>query len=199
MEVLKMTIQKKPEIFKPLNEDAGYSISNYGRVYSHKRNIMMSLKLTKDGYHEIILYINGKPRYERVHRLVALYFCEKPEGATVVNHKDMNKTNNYYENLEWCTASENTKHWYDNSENSKTIQLNASELGAKATRMVIDVYLHGEFVGRFYGKKETADILGKSEKTIYNCLNEDRATRDGYTFKYIGTEAEVEREGGGTK
>lgn len=194
MEVLIMN----QEIFKTIN-NTNYSISNHGRVYSHSRNIYLSKKDTWDGYKEVGLFINGKIKMEKVHRLVALYFCEKPEGATVVNHKDMNKTNNYYENLEWCTVSQNVKHWYENDENAKTIQLKASELGAKATRMVIDVFLHGEFIGRFYGKKETADALGKNPKTIYNCLNEDRATRDGYTFKYIGTEAEVEREGGDTE
>ena len=196
MEVHKMT-EKKAEVFKQIfGEYTGYSISNHGRVYSHKRNIYLQPKTTWDGYEEVCLFINGANKYERVHRLVALYFCDKKEGSTIVNHKDLDKKNNYYENLEWCTLSENTKHWYDKDPNAKTIQQKASELGAKATRMVIDVYLHGEFVGRFYGKKETADILGKSEKTIYNCLHEDRATRDGYTFKYIGTEAEVEREGG---
>jgi len=190
-------MNKKPEVFKPIyNENSGYSISNYGRIYSHKSNMFLSLSPKQTGYIEVGLFVNGKMKYERVHRLVALYFCEKPEGYNIVNHKDFDKSNNYYENLEWTTVAGNTKHWYDNQDSAKELQLKASALGAKAVRMVIDVYLHGEFVGRFYGKKETADALEKSQKTIYNCINENRATRDGYTFKYIGTEAELERVGG---
>lgn len=52
---------------------------------------------------------------ERVHRLVALYFCEKHEGCNVVNHIDSDKTNNHASNLEWTTISGNTKHCFENN------------------------------------------------------------------------------------
>lgn len=42
-----------------------------------------------------------------LHRMVALAWCDKPEGTTQVNHIDGNKGNNCVENLEWVTASEN--------------------------------------------------------------------------------------------
>jgi hypothetical protein len=45
-----------------------------------------------------------------VHRVVALVFCEKPIGKNFVNHKDMNKANNNYLNLEWVTSKENNAH-----------------------------------------------------------------------------------------
>ena len=45
-----------------------------------------------------------------VHRLVAKYFiCSCPEGKEV-NHKDLDKTNNYYKNLEYVTSKENKAH-----------------------------------------------------------------------------------------
>ena len=48
-----------------------------------------------------------------VHRLVAMCFLEnKDKTKKIVNHKDGNKKNNHIDNLEWCTSSENTQHYY---------------------------------------------------------------------------------------
>lgn len=56
-------------------------------------------------------------RYIRVHRLVAEYYVEnpKPREYDIVNHKDGDKSNNHYTNLEWCNASINTQNAYDNN------------------------------------------------------------------------------------
>lgn len=50
-----------------------------------------------------------------VHRLVALAWLECPAGYEDmdVNHKDGNKQNNHYSNLEWVTHAKNMKHAID--------------------------------------------------------------------------------------
>ena len=45
-----------------------------------------------------------------IHSLVAKAFCPKSKHHTQVNHKDCNKLNNHYTNLEWCTGDENIAH-----------------------------------------------------------------------------------------
>ncbi len=65
------------------------------------------------GYLKIGLTINGKLKIISVHRIVAIAFHENKEQKPYVNHKDGNRLNNYAYNLEWCTAQENTRHYYD--------------------------------------------------------------------------------------
>ena len=108
-----------------------YLISNYGNVKSYdklvwnrfkyiKRNgrIMKTL-IDRYGYVRITLCKNGKKTNEQVHRLVALTFLENPYNLPQVNHKDLNKENNYVGtsennftdgNLEWCSNAQNMEH-----------------------------------------------------------------------------------------
>ncbi len=48
-----------------------------------------------------------------IHRLVAELFVDNIQKHPCVNHKDGNKLNNDYKNLEWCTHSQNSQHSYD--------------------------------------------------------------------------------------
>lgn len=99
--------------FKPINGyENKYLISCFGEVYSlRKRKYLKPLK-TEKGYLAVELWDNYTRKVAKVHRLVAEAFIENPNKRTEVNHKDGNKENNDYTNLEWCTRSENLRHAY---------------------------------------------------------------------------------------
>lgn len=96
-------------------------VSEYGDIYGIQ-DYTKKRKPTpdKDGYFRISFKYrqphideNGIPRKYIVyfiHRLVALCFVENPNDYPMINHKDGNKQNNHYTNLEWCTAKQNHEH-----------------------------------------------------------------------------------------
>ena len=120
-------------VFIP-NFENEYMISNYGRVKSCDRYIVDSIGRTR--FYEG----NIKPLYKnpngylmtgisRKHKTINIYphvlVCtlfngKKPNNNYIVNHKDLNKLNNYFENLEWVTYSENNIHSYKNK-NKKSL------------------------------------------------------------------------------
>lgn len=90
-------------------------VSDTGKVYKYMRNFLEEvIGEIKQGYHYVGISYNNNYKKFRVHRLVAEYFVENPYNKPTVNHKDGNKLNNDYRNLEWVTISENTKHAFDN-------------------------------------------------------------------------------------
>lgn len=75
---------------------------------------LLSPSISNTGYFRVTLILDGKHRKTfSVSRLVGEYFVNgKTNIKKYINHKDGNKRNNYYKNLEWCTMSHNTKHAY---------------------------------------------------------------------------------------
>lgn len=86
-----------------------YQVSNLGRFFGIKRNIILTPQL-KGNYYQVALSINGGKRWLSVHRLVALNFIPNKENKPQVNHIDGNTKNNKVDNLEWVTSYENMQH-----------------------------------------------------------------------------------------
>lgn len=96
---------------KPIPNYSKYHITEYGSVYSLTTNCWINPFYDKDGYRRLALVgDDGIRKKERIPRLVALTYIDNPHGYPIVNHKDENKSNDFYGNLEWCTFSYNAKH-----------------------------------------------------------------------------------------
>lgn len=100
-----------------------FQISDFGRFKSLSRNKVCSKgglypisekiltqKVTYRGYLTVGLRYLGARKWVSGHRMVAIHFLDNPESKKTVNHKDFNKTNNFYQNLEWTTHKENLHH-----------------------------------------------------------------------------------------
>lgn len=84
-----------------------YLVSNTGRIIGTYRKREILQRLNEDGYC-VVSVGNLKNRVvKRVHRIVAEVFVNGMEEFMEVNHKDFNRTNNNYNNLEWITHREN--------------------------------------------------------------------------------------------
>ena len=99
------------EIFKKLDINQNYSVSNLGRVRNDKTNKFLSPR-DLEGYKRVSIYVNGKATDLRIHRLVATAFIPNLNNKPQVNHINGNRSDNCVTNLEWCTNAENVKHAY---------------------------------------------------------------------------------------
>ena len=95
-----------------------YLVYDDGRVFSKFRNRFLKGDITKHGYIQYALYINGKPMRYKAHRLVCLCFVPNPNNYPCINHIDGNKLNNNVDNLEWCTYYHHNKHARDTKLNN---------------------------------------------------------------------------------
>lgn len=96
------------EEYKQIELEPNYEVSNFGNVRNIETKDIKNTHFDKNGYK--IVSLNGT-KY-KVHRLVAIYFVKNDniKNNTIINHKDENKTNNVFTNLEWCTNKYNTNY-----------------------------------------------------------------------------------------
>lgn len=105
-----------------------YQVSNFGRVRSLDRVIkratgfssihkgkILAMSDRGNKYLVVSLSKNDDRVSVSVHRLVAEQFLDTVDGLDQVNHIDGNKQNNHYLNLEWCNASLNAIHAFENN------------------------------------------------------------------------------------
>lgn len=94
-----------------------------------------------NGYLTVSLYKNNKKYHKYIHRLVAEAFIENPEGLATVNHKNFDKQDNYFTNLEWCSYGDNNDHARKNKKfkSGKAIKIEATNIDTGKKQIITDL------------------------------------------------------------
>lgn len=152
-----------------IKKHKGYWITDDGVVISIGRGKILKEFINKKGYCQILLpKDNGEKQTYRVHRLVAESFIPNIENKPHVNHKDGNKQNNHYTNLEWCTNQENQDHSWKNGliKVKYGEETNNSKLTNEQANEIREKYKTGK-----YTQKQLGILYNVSSTTIYYIIN----------------------------
>lgn len=126
-----------------------YDISDTGLIQSYQRSsdgiLLSPSKGNQRGYLSFWMCNEKGRKTMYVHRLVAELFCDKPENATQVNHKDGDVLNNHYTNLEWVTSKQNIQHRFTslNCQANKGDRNPANKYGEETRQKAIEMYNKG--------------------------------------------------------
>ena len=158
--------------FTPIPGFPNYTINKYGivrrpfqrrknkrgRMVTHKEMLISGRIDKRSGYPVIKLTDNnGNQTTQYLHRLLALAFIANPEGKPFVNQRNGNKKDHNLDNLEWVTASENSKHAL---ENNLAIRYQKT--------LMIDQCTNKEYAGI----KDAADDLGLDYNIVKTMLKD---------------------------
>ena len=161
-----------------------YQVSNLGRVRSldhyvkngHGRRIVHGkiLKPFKSSHGYLFVALGKNAKHRSVHRLVASAFIQNPNNFPDVNHKDENKSNNVYTNLEWCNHSYNALYG--------TCQERLRKYKNRPVYMIDKD--SGEIINRFDSMKIAMEKTGVHKETISQICRGKGKTGGGYIWRY---------------
>jgi len=168
-----------------INENVGilyvfkktYIIFNTGEVYNF---LGEKLELSKHNNNYLILTVsNGSTKRKNfyVHRLIADIFIPNFNNYPNVNHKDLNRQNNNYSNLEWCSQEQNIQH---------SIKLN-SYIFKEKIKKVLQFDLNGKFIKEWDRAKTAANFYNCTEELIQQACQQKNIekTKTGKKFIWI--------------
>ena len=136
-------------LFYPLMEfpDSIYEINKMGQVRNKVTHKLVNGAFKK-GYKIYVLHINKKKYFRYAHIMVAKQFIPNPGNKPIVNHIDEDRSNPCIDNLEWVTASENSRH------GTATARGNAGR-----NKMVNEYDINGKYMRTWKSKKALSDFI----------------------------------------
>lgn len=171
------------EEVRPIPNAEGYYVSESGKVYSTQKGGFYQIEPFLDGqghYYLCRLIVNGIHKLALVHRLVAKAFIPNPDNLPEVNHKDKDKQNCHYTNLEWCTRKQNLNDSY-------------STMGPTRNYRIAKLYRNDELLGEFNGIAKAARYANKKFGVSFSSL--DKYLRCGeFWIEYDGKQTRCKYE-----
>lgn len=156
-----------------------YEVSNFGEVRSidrkvnyktlgksFRKGVILRPKISKHGYKEVVLTINGKRCCYRVHKLVALAFIPNPLNLPCINHINKDKLDNRVCNLEWCTTQYNT-------------------LYSMPSTTIGQYDLSGNLIAIFNHYTDAGNSVSDNKYGVYRCCTGKMKTYKGYIWKNL--------------
>ena len=140
--------------------DDVYEVSDCGRI--RRKGRLLSGSLHQDGY--IFVTLHGKQM--PLHRVIASTFCDGNQGGEV-NHIDGNKQNNFANNLEWVTRSENQQHAVDMHLQPKPVRTYSGKFTAEQRAVIKAEWDSGKI-----SKRQLAEMHGVSHTCICDIIND---------------------------
>ncbi len=187
-----------------IKELPNYEISNYGKVRNINTKRILSNTKTTNGYYKVTI---DRKNY-LIHRLVAKAFVQNnnPKIFICVNHKDENKLNNVYINLEWCTKQYNSTYGsvlnkisdantacsiikYDEHGNIIEIFKNANSIG---NHIIQNALSKPNFINRYYDGYYYFKSYEKFDKTRRRYYYKITVYKDNEVVK-VGNLIEIAR------
>lgn len=176
--------------------EGAYQVSSHGRVRSLPRT-----RLTKNGNQQTFSMKYLTPTKVTntyavqfvdsqyyIHRLVATAFVENTTGYNNVIWKDGNRTNNYYENLEWgCTRR--LKSHAEDVKAGRKFQSNTGCIStlSKQSRPIQQFTLKGEFVAEWGNGIELKRCLNIGKTAVIKACDGQGFKAYGFLWKYKKT------------
>lgn len=164
------------EEWKQIPGFSRYEASTFGRLRSLNyknsgRIVVLKPALSDDGYlATMLLNDNGRYCSWKVHRFVTLTFFGEREPGQQVNHKSGIKTDNSTANLEYCTASQNVQHAYDNGL-EKPLKGEDNPFSKLKNDDVLFIRETARSGGRYYGRKDLAKRFGITEGHVKDIVS----------------------------
>lgn len=163
-----------------------FRVSNLGQLYSKRTNKILKLNYVggkATGYLAHVTKIGGckgKNVVLKVHQEVAKAFLPEPNQhqkdwaknthhkKVYVNHRDGDKSNNRFDNLEWCTNSENVKHYYDELGGSEA---KASRRNPQAKLQDKEVLEVRDLISYGFSQRAVARMYGINRGVVHYAVN----------------------------
>lgn len=163
------------EVFRIIPRYENYGVTQYGLVKSFERDLILNMYLLND-YLIVDTFRGSLTETLPIHRAVALAWVvnSDPINFTIVNHKDGDTSNNWFENLEWTNHSGNNYHAVNNG-------LRPDNIPCKIRDFYTGQVIH------FSSMSQASEYMGLSKATSITGLRPKKfgsLVADRYEFRF---------------